>query len=265
MKSPATYPRSRVWRRRAIGFGAVLTVVAAWYVLSAEGIVTGGRFPTPSDTWRAAVQISTPPGYADGTLSRHIFHSLRLVLLGFLIAIATGIPLGLFMGASRRFDALVGPLFSLLRPIPPLAWIPLAILWLGLGDGSKIFLIWVSSFTPAVINTYAGVRSIDPTLIEAARVMGGGKPLRLLQTVQAPGALPLIFTGARLSLQTAWMTLVAAELIGAFLGLGKVLATAALDIKPGMILYAMVWVGVLGAFMTRGMEWIERKALPWLQ
>ena len=168
------------------------------------------------------------------------------------------------MGASRRADALIGPVFSMLRPIPPLAWIPLAILWLGLGDMAKIFLIWVSSFTPSVINTYAGVRNIDSTLIEAARVHGARKFGRLLGSVLIPGALPMIFTGLRLSLQTAWTTLVAAELIGAFIGLGKVLDTAALDIKPGMILYAMIWVGVLGALMTRGLEWIEKRALPWL-
>lgn len=123
----------------------------------------------------------------------------------------------------------------------------------------------MSSFTPAVINTYAGVRNIDPTLIEAARVHGAGNPVRMLREVLIPGSMPMIFTGLRLSLQTAWMTLVAAELIGAFIGLGKVLDTAALDIRPGMILYAMVWVGLLGAVMTRGLEWIEKRALPWLR
>lgn len=252
-------------RRLLIGVAAVVFAVIAWFAAAAAGIVTGGRFPTPADTWRAAVQLTLSPGYAGGTLIHHIAHSLRLVLLGFLVAIATGVPLGVLMGASRRIDALVGPVFSLLRPIPPLAWIPLAILWLGLGDGAKIFLIWVSSFTPSVINAYAGVRHIDPTLIEAARVHGARGSARLLRAVLIPGALPMIFTGLRLSLQTAWMTLVAAELIGAFVGLGKVLDMAALDIKPGMILYAMVWVGLLGALMTRGLEWAEKRALPWLR
>ncbi|MCL4183213.1 MAG: ABC transporter permease [Burkholderiaceae bacterium] len=251
------------WRRMTIGVAAVTCAMFAWYAATVTGLVDGGRFPTPIDTWQAAVQISTSPGYAGGTLVQHIVHSLRLVLLGFLVAVATGVPLGLLMGANRRADALIGPVFSMLRPIPPLAWIPLAILWLGLGDLAKIFLIWVSSFTPSVINTYAGVRNVDPTLIEAARVHGADRPGRLLRTVLIPAALPMIFTGLRLSLQTAWMTLVAAELVGAFVGLGKVLDTAALDIKPGMILYAMAWVGILGALMTYGLERVERKALPW--
>src|SRR5438094_5026565 len=89
------------WRRRVIGFAAIVTVVIVWYAASGVGLINGGRFPTPTDTWGAAVQISTPPGYAGGTLSQHILHSLKLVLLGFLVAIATGVPLGLFMGASR--------------------------------------------------------------------------------------------------------------------------------------------------------------------
>jgi NitT/TauT family transport system permease protein/taurine transport system permease protein len=260
-------PRTRkraVSRRALIGSVSLLLALLAWFGLSRAGVITGARFPTPTDVWRSAVQITTPPGYSGGTLVQHILQSCRLVLLGFAVAVTTGVPVGLLMGASRRIDALVGPVFSMLRPIPPLAWIPLAILWLGLGDGAKIFLIWVSAFTPAVINTYAGVRNVDATLLEAARVHGA-RFSQMLRDVMIPGALPMIFTGLRLSLQTSWMTLVAAELVGAFTGLGKVLASAALDINPGMILFAMAWVGLLGAAMTKALERLEGKVLPWLE
>ena len=255
---------SRVHGRRRIVIGCVVVsaAVALWFVAAALGWVDGGRFPTPADTWRATLQILVPPGYSGGTLWVHVWHSVRLVLMGFAVAVLTGVPLGLLMGASRRADALIGPVFSMLRPIPPLAWIPLAILWLGLGDSAKVFLIWVSAFSPAVINTYTGVRAIEPVLVEAASVHGAS-PWGLVRHVLVPGALPMIFTGIRLSLQTAWMTLVAAELVGAFFGLGKVLASAALDINTGMILFAMVWVGLLGAAMTKGVGWIEKRALPW--
>ena len=251
-------------RRWLIGTTAFAVAFGVWFVATRVGWVSGDRFPTPNDAWKAAQQITTSPGYAGGTLWLHIVQSCRLVLMGFFVAVVTGVPVGLLMGASRRIDALLGPIFSLLRPIPPLAWIPLAILWLGLGDSAKIFLIWVAAFTPSVINTYAGVRNIDPTLLEAARVHGA-RPGRLMGEVLVPGALPMIFTGLRLSLQASWTTLVAAELVGAFTGLGKVLSNAALDINPGMILFAMVWVGILGAAMTRGLEWLEVKALPWLK
>lgn len=258
------FDRPRQTRRLLIGLGAFAVTIALWFLFSATGLNSGARFPTPSDAWRSALQISNSPGYAGGTLLQHILQSCRLVLLGFAVAALTGVPVGLLMGASRRVDALIGPVFSLLRPVPPLAWIPLAILWLGLGDMAKIFLIWVAAFTPSVINTYTGVRNIDGTLLEAARVHGAGTR-NLMFEVLVPGALPMIFTGLRLSLQAAWTTLVAAELVGAFTGIGKVLSNAALDINPGMILFAMVWVGLLGALMTRALGWVEGRALPWLK
>jgi taurine transport system permease protein len=251
-------------RRIYVGTAALVITIAVWFVASAAGWVTGGRFPTPADVWRAAVQISTDGGYGGGTLLQHIWHSVRLVLLGFAVAVATGVPLGLLMGSSPRADALVSPVFMLLRPIPPLAWIPLAILWLGLGDAAKIFVIWVAAFVPSVINSFTGVRNVDVTLREAALVHGASR-LVLLRDVLVPGALPMIFTGLRLSLQASWTTLVAAELVGAFTGLGKVLSVATLDIYPGMILFAMVWVGILGALMTKSLAWIETRALPWLR
>ena len=261
--SVATTRRGGGRRRAVVAVCVGVAFVVVWYLLtSVTGTIGPGRFPSPLDVWRAAVQISVAPGYSGGTLVEHIAHSCRLVLLGFGVAIATGVPLGLLMGTSRRAEALIKPVFLLLRPIPPLGWIPLAILWLGLGDVAKIFVIWVAAVVPSVINTFTGVRNIDPTLIEAARVQGARGRLMLLD-VTLPGALPMIFTGLRLSLQTAWTTLVAAELVGAFAGLGKVLASAALDINPGMIFFAMCWVGLLGWGMTRALEWLEVRVLAW--
>lgn len=184
------------------------------------------------------------------------------MLLGFAAATSSGVALGLLMGMSRRAEALINPVFLLLRPIPPLGWIPLAILWLGLGDSAKIFVIWVAAVVPSVINTYTGVRNLDPTLVEAARVMGA-RGMRMLFDLTLPGALPMIFTGLRLSLQVSWTTLVAAELVGALAGLGKVLSSAALDINPGMIFFAMCLVSLLGWAMTRALEWVERRVLSW--
>ena len=250
-------------RRAAISATVIVTFCVLWYVLTTlTGAISPGRFPAPADVWQAARQISLPPGYSGGTLLHHIWQSCRLVLLGFVVAATSGVALGLAMGMSRRIEALVNPVFLLLRPIPPLAWIPLAILWLGLGDSAKIFVIWVAAVVPAVINTFTAVRNLDPTLVEAARVLGA-RGLRMLADVTLPGAVPMIFTGLRLSLQVSWTTLVAAELVGAFAGLGKVLASAALDINPGMIFFAMCWVGLLGWGMTRGLEWIEGKVLAW--
>ena len=166
------------------------------------------------------------------------------------------------MGYDRRIEAFVNPVFLLLRPIPPLAWIPLAIVWLGLSDASKIMVIFVSAFVPSVINTYTGVRNVNQTLVEAARVHGAGRT-RLLREVYLPDALPMIFTGLRLSLQASWTTLVAAELVGAFLGLGRVLSIAYRDINTAMILVAMVVIAIAGALTTQLLAAVERRVIRW--
>ena len=247
--------------RWLIGLATIAVLLALWVAGSASGVLDPARFPRPQDVWRAALQLAGP-GYAGGTLELQVWHSTRLVLLGFLVAAATGVPLGLLMGMSRRSEALINPAFLLIRPIPPLAWIPLAILWFGLGDSGKIFVIWFAAFVPALINTYTGVRTLDPTLLAAARVHGASS-WQVLTNVVVPGALPLIFTGLRLSLQASWTTIVAAELVGAFFGLGRVLIIAAQDIYPGMIAFAMAWVALLGAVMTWALAQLEKRALPW--
>jgi len=251
-------------RRLRVGVVAVAAAVIAWFVLTQwTHTISPGRFPSPADVYDAARQIAYP-GYANATLLQHILQSSKLVLMGFVVAIATGVPLGLLMGWSRRAEAFINPAFLLLRPIPPLAWIPLAILWLGLGDAAKVFVIWFAAFVPALINSYTGVRNIDQTLIQAARVHGAST-WQLIRDVVIPGASPLIFTGLRLSLQASWTTLVAAELVGALAGLGHVLTQASLDIYPGMILFAMLWVGLLGGLMTYALARLERWMLPWLR
>lgn len=249
-------------RRLATGAATVLALVVAWYVATtATGLIGAGRFPSPAEFLSALRQIAVD-GYGGAVLHVQALHSLRLVALGFLVAVAVGVPLGLAMGWSQRVESFVNPIFLVLRPIPPLAWIPLAIVWLGLGDGAKILVIFFAAFVPAVINTWTGVRNIDPTLIAAARVHGASFR-ELLLDVAIPGALPMIFTGLRLALQASWTTLVAAELVGAFFGLGRVLNLGYQDIYPAMIAVAMVAVGALGMLTTRLLGLLETRVIRW--
>lgn len=255
-------PQLQISRRVWIGLASLAGTFLLWWLLTdVTGAIGPHRFPAPAEFWAALVQIATD-GYAGGTLLTQAWYSTRLVIMGFLVAIATGVPLGLLMGVSHRAEALLNPAFLLVRPIPPLAWIPLAIVWLGLGDAAKILVIWFAAFVPSVINTWTGVRGVDRTLIAAARVHGAGE-LRLLWEVIIPGSLPMMFTGLRLSLQASWTTLVAAELVGAFFGLGRVLDAAYRDINPPMIAVAMLAVGVLGALTTRLVAVAERRLIPW--
>jgi taurine transport system permease protein len=249
-------------RKLIVGVLTVLVVFALWYLLTTlTGFINPSRFPRPDEVISSLTFIQTE-GYGNGKLHQHIFHSLKLVGMGFAVAVTIGVSLGLLMGFSRKAEALFNPAFLLLRPIPPLAWIPLAIVWLGLGDGSKILVIFVAAFVPAVINSYTGVRNIETPVMEAA-LMLGVKGFRLVKEVLIPGALPMIFTGLRLSLQASWTTLVAAELIGALYGLGSILNQAAQDIYPAMILVAMIFVGLCGASTTWLLGLLESRAMPW--
>jgi taurine transport system permease protein len=248
--------------RAGMAVATLSVVFVLWYVLTTlTDVISPARFASPGQVWSAWVQIATQ-GYADAKLWQHSLQSCRLVLFGFLAAAAVGVPLGLAMGWSKRAETFTNPVFLLLRPIPPLAWIPLAIVWLGLGDAAKIMVIFVAAFVPSVINSYTGVRAMEPHLFEASAMLGA-KRFTFIREVLVPGALPHIFTGLRLSLQASWTTLVAAELVGALYGLGQVLNAAAQDIFPAMILVGMISVGVCGGAMTWLLGQVEKRAMPW--
>ncbi|HMO08775.1 MAG TPA: ABC transporter permease [Paracoccaceae bacterium] len=249
-------------RRLVVALTTFALLGVIWQLATTTlGLVSPGRLPSPSDTWAAFLHISGR-GYANGDLVTHAANSVRLVVMGFAMAVATGVPLGLLMGWNRRAEALINPVFLIVRPIPPLAWIPLAILWLGLGDGAKILVIWFSAFVPSVINSYAGVRTIDRPVLEAAAMLGTPR-WRFVTEVLVPASAPMIFTGLRLSLQASWTTLVAAELVGAFFGLGRVLNVAQQDLYPGMILVGMIAVAILGWATTKLLAMAEARALRW--
>jgi taurine transport system permease protein len=242
--------------------GALVVVVLLWHLLTAVfGVISAARFPTPAEV-SAALQQIVVEGYSNGRLHEHVMRSVLLVTMGFVVASSIGVVLGLAMGASRTVEALVNPVFLLLRPIPPLAWIPLAIVWLGLGDAAKMMVIFFAAFVPSVINSFAGVRQIDKPIFEAAAMLDV-RGWRYWREVLIPGALPSIFTGLRLSLQASWTTLVAAELVGAVAGLGQILNQAAQDIYPAMILVGMISVALCGWLMTLGLGWLEHRVMPW--
>lgn len=251
-------------QRFAIGLTTMAALVALWYFATVPlALISAGRFPSPFDVWFAFHQV-TFIGYANGLLYQHVLHSLQLVIVGFLVAAATGVPLGLLMGWNRRAEAFINPVFLFIRPIPPLAWIPLTILWLGIGDAAKIMVIWFAAFVPSVINSFTGVRTIESYVIEAARMLGTPR-YRFVIEVLIPAAAPSIFTGLRLSLQASWTTLVAAELVGALYGLGRILNVAQQDIYPGMIFVGMATVAFFGWAMTWLLTKVETRSLPWIQ
>jgi len=168
MTTTSTNPGWLVAKRLLHAALAALGLVFCWWALtSGTGWVSSMRFPTPQETW-AAWQQMLWSGYANALWHEHAWRSIRLVFMGFAISSSIGVLLGLAMGASRKVEAIANPVFLFLRPIPPLAWIPLAIVWLGLGDSAKLMVIFVAAFVPSVINSFSGVRQIERPIFEAA-------------------------------------------------------------------------------------------------
>ena len=247
--------------RSLIGCSGVLGILVCWYLATdVFEIIRPIQFPSPEDAYASLLRLVR--GYAGGTLLEHILASTKLVVIGFALAALTGVPLGLLMGCSKAADSYLNPIFQIIRPIAPIAWIPLTILWFGLGATAKLFVIWLAAFAPTLINTSTGAKNVNSTLIAAARVHGA-TPRRLLTDVVIPGALPSIFTGLRVSLQACWMVLVAAELVGSFAGLGHVMIIATRDLDPGMILVAMACVAALGILFSLMLTYVERIVTPW--
>ena len=244
--------------RLAISSGSLIGLLLLWWLAtSVFSWIDIVRFPDPKTFGDSFRQIVFE-GYAGGSLAEHVASSVRLVIYGFIIASIAGSALGLVIGMSPFWRDFLSPVFNLLRPIPPLAWVPLALLWFGIGDASKLFLITYAAFIPVVINTATGVTQIDRTLLEAAAVHGA-RGWMWLRHVIVPGAMPHTLIGLRLALQTCWTVIVAAELLGALYGIGKVLSSAKDDVYPGMILAGMLTVACLGMLSNWGFAWLERR------
>lgn len=192
------------------------------------------------------------------TLIQHTITSLILALTGFSCAVVVGVPLGLLMGWYKPFDNMVRPLFDLIRPIPPIAWIPLSILWLGIGFQAKAFIIFLAAFVPCVINSYTGIKLTDPVLIRVTKIYGASNWQTFLK-IGVPSAIPMTFTGLKLSLNSSWTTLVAAELHAASQGLGFLIQMGRSLVRPDLIIVGMLTIGLTGALMSAILTKIESK------
>jgi NitT/TauT family transport system permease protein/taurine transport system permease protein len=238
-----------------------LFIVLWWVATGPSRLVDTTLFPDPKAFYESLHQI-TFAQYAGGDLAKHVLTSTWLVARGFALAVVVGIGLGMLMSWSAFWRDLLLPMFNFVRPVPPLAWIPLALLWFGLGDTSKLFVITLAASVPLVISTRVGVAEIDRTLLAAAAVHGA-RGWNLLRHVVLPGAMPHITIGLRLALQTSWTVIVAAELLGSIWGVGRVLTAAKDDVYPGMILVGMLTVGALGMLSSVLLTRLEKTMLPW--
>ncbi len=241
-----------------------LLLILIWQGLSSIKVIPSYKLPSPVEIvlgFRDLLIIGVPPGHL---LHNHILYSLYRVALGYALAALLAIPLGLLMGWSTGLLRMIRPLFELVRPIPPLAWIPIAILWFGIGIKSAAFIIFLGAFFPILLNTISGVLSIHPILIEAARTLHA-KEKDIFLKVLFPGAVPSIFVGMRIGIGIGWMTLVAAEFTGVKegYGLGYMIMTARDIQRPDEILSGMLVIGVMGLLIDVGLRAIESRTIKW--
>jgi len=196
------------------------------------------------------------------TMWGHIWASLKRVLIGFTLAALLGVPLGLVMALNPYVNAVVKPIIDIFKPMPPLAWISVAILWFGIQETPKIFIIVIGSFIPALLNAYNSVLLIEPELYDVVRVLGGGRWNEIRQ-VCIPASLPAISAGLQIAMSSAWGCVLAAELVSSRSGLGYIIIQGMKVSDPAMVLGGMVVIAVIAWCISQLMEWIDRKLCPW--
>jgi NitT/TauT family transport system permease protein len=246
--------RRRRQRRRRIVRGAIgiAVLLAVWQVMSVAYNLQL-ILPPPLAVARTIVDtltLSTERWLYGPNIYEHLAASFARAISGFAIAAAFAIPLGLFVGRFRSVREYVDPVIRLLYPIPGIAWIPLAILWFGLGNAAVIFVVFIAEFFPLYFNTEAGARNINPILIDAARCFGA-KRLTLLRRVILPASIPYIITGMRIALGGAWRMIVAGEMLASQSGIGSVLMESRYQLRATDLMMAMILISIVGYITER--------------
>lgn len=239
------------------GIIAIVVVVGAWQIVASLRLVTETFLPGPSDVFTALVnQIS------DGSLWYNLWVSAQEFLIGYGLAVAVGLVLGMLMSWYRRFRLGLDPLVSFLYATPRIALTPLFIIWFGIGMESKVAVVFLSAVFPVIINTMAGVRSVDPSLIKASRSFGASD-LQLFRTVALPGSVPFILTGLRLAVGYALIGVVVGEFVAAQAGIGFLMANAGSTFQTPLVFADLFVVAGSGLLLTAFLQRIERRFQSW--
>jgi taurine transport system permease protein len=246
---------------RLISLATLLLLFAVWTVASEAKWVNPIFLPTPTEVWRAFREVLLE-GYQGSLLHEHIVASLKRVLAGYLIACVVGIPLGLLMGLSRRVRAVFDPLIEFYRPLPPLALYTLLVMWLGIGDTSKVALLALAGLPALTLSSMQAVYHVDPQIMKAAQSLGASRT-RLFFTVVLPACLPAICTGMRIGLGFTYTVLVAAEIVAASAGIGWMIWDASKFLLTPVVIMGLVVLGITGWLLDGIVRWMERRLTPW--
>lgn len=243
------------WTKLGIGLLVPLALFIAWWAVTAAEVFSAVQLPSPASVYDAGLNLAQR-----GDLWLHIGISVQRVLWGFVIGAVLALVAGAALGLSRWADALLSPLLGALRAVPSLAWVPLLILWMQIGENSKVTLIAIGAFFPLFTTLYSALKHVDPQLVEAGRAFGY-HGIRLLRTVQLPAVVPSIFSGLRLALAQAWLFLVAAELIASSMGLGFLLTDSQNNGRTDRLILAIVLLAVIGKITDALLGLVEKWAV----
>ena len=244
-----------------ISLATAAVLLAIWWLVSAAHWVPRLFLPTPAEVASLAVDIFQE-GYANASLWEHVSASMGRILTAAVIAIALGIPVGLAMALNRWAKGIFDAPIEFYWPLPPLAYLPLMIIWLGIGETSKIALLTLAMFAPVVLSVQAGVRALPIERVNAARSLGANR-WQLLTDIVLPSALPEILTGIRISLGVGWSTLVAAELIAATRGMGYMVMSASHFLATDAVFVGIGAIAVCAFGFSFLMRWLDYKLVPW--
>ena len=241
---------------------SVAVLLLVWWSVTALNLVAPLFLPPPQQVLQKLLLIASPQGFMDATLWQHLGASLTRMLVALFFAALIGIPVGIAMGLSPAIRGLLDPLIELYRPVPPLAYLPLMVIWFGIGETSKILLIYLAIFAPVTLSTLAGVKNAQQVRIRAAQALGATR-WQLLRFVILPGALPEILTGLRIGLGVGWSTLVAAELIAATRGLGFMVQSAGEFLATDVVLAGIAVIALIAFSLELGLRALQRRLTPW--
>jgi taurine transport system permease protein len=257
-------PKARTRRaisERSITLLTVAGLLGLWWLASALALVPPLFLPSPLAVLGKFKAVALD-GFVDATLWQHAATSVARVFAALLLAIASAVPVGILIGLNSRVRAVFDPLIEFYRPIPPLAYLPLIVIWFGIGELSKVLLIYLAIFAPLAIATLHGVRRVDQNRLRAARSLGASR-WQLVRFVILPSAVPDILTGIRIGLGVGWSTLVAAELIAATRGLGFMIQSAAQFLVTDVVIMGILVIALIASGFEYGLRWLQRKYVPW--
>ncbi|WP_421144747.1 taurine ABC transporter permease TauC [Aeromonas dhakensis] len=249
-------------RRLGISLLTLGALQVLWWLVARLELISPLFLPPPAQVLQQLVTLAGPQGFMDATLWQHLAASLQRILIALAAATLCGVTVGLAMGLSPTLRGMLDPLIELYRPVPPLAYLPLMVIWFGIGETSKVLLIYLAIFAPVAMATLAGVQGARQVRLRAARALGANR-WQVLWYVIVPGALPDMLTGLRIGLGVGWSTLVAAELIAATRGVGFMVQAAGEFLATDVVLAGILVIALIAFTLELGLRALQRRLTPW--